>query len=65
MRRDLGRSSRRAGRSAQHEIPNLGEHHAAVAALLHVIATTTDDPAKQGYARVIRCYAEDLDRTWG
>jgi tetratricopeptide (TPR) repeat protein len=44
---------------------NLAEHHAAVAALLRVIAATTSDPATQGYARAIRCYAEDLDRTWG
>ena len=43
---------------------NLGAHHAAVAALLRVIADTSADEATRGYARAIRFYAEDLDRTW-
>lgn len=43
---------------------NLGEHHAAVATLLQVIADTTGDHITQGYAPAIRLYAEDLDRIW-
>lgn len=43
---------------------NLGQHHAAVAALLRALADTTADPATRGYARALRFYAEDLDRAW-
>lgn len=43
---------------------NLEYYHTAMQTLLHVIAETSADPDVQGYARAIRFYADDLDRTW-
>jgi tetratricopeptide (TPR) repeat protein len=43
---------------------NLGHHHNAMQTLLRVIAETSADSVVQEYARAIRFYADDLDRTW-
>lgn len=43
---------------------NLGDHHNAVSALLHLLVDTTRDPNILHYERAIRFYAADLDRTW-
>jgi tetratricopeptide (TPR) repeat protein len=43
---------------------NLNEYHEAMASLLTVIADTTADSEIKRYARAIREYSENLDRTW-
>jgi len=43
---------------------NLEEHHEAVSSLLKVIMDTTNDPDIKGYERVIRFYADDLNKKW-
>lgn len=43
---------------------NTGRAKEAVAALLDIVAETSNDPAVQGYCNAISYYAEDLDRQW-
>lgn len=43
---------------------NLAEHHEAIALLLNIVVDTTADSEIKSYARAIREYSENLDRTW-
>ncbi|SDH91387.1 Tetratrico peptide repeat-containing protein [Vibrio xiamenensis] len=43
---------------------NLGDSKSALALLLELLVSTTDNAAIQDYQRAIRLYAADLDRTW-
>lgn len=43
---------------------NLGENHEAVSSLLKVIVDTTSDEGIKNYERVIRFYADDLNKKW-
>lgn len=42
---------------------NTGEHHEAMRLLLHLTATTSEDPQVQRYRAAIESYAADLTRT--
>ncbi|MBZ6065031.1 tetratricopeptide repeat protein [Aeromonas schubertii] len=43
---------------------NLGQHKEAVALLLRLLVSTTNDETIRAYRRAIELYADDLDRTW-
>ncbi len=43
---------------------NIGQQHAAMGALLHLLAETSSDEGITQFARAIHLYADDLDKIW-